>query len=124
MRLHCFLTIFTVTPLLVTSLSVLEVLDKTSSVLGLLETAWELVNNDLGIIELSDGKRDRMLFSKIDNINMQLVDMNEKSKRNGYAFTKSVCKHSNCLCIFKEIILISSCGWWPIFRNKLSCSLI
>jgi hypothetical protein len=83
MRLHCFLTIFTVTPLLVTSLSVLEVLDKTSSVLGLLETAWELVNNDLGIIELSDGKRDRMLFSKIDNINMQLVDMNEKINEMG-----------------------------------------
>jgi hypothetical protein len=67
----------------VTSLSVLEVLDKTSSVLGLLETAWELVNNDLGIIELSDGKRDRMLFSKIDNINMQLVDMNEKINEMG-----------------------------------------
>ncbi|XP_068913358.1 uncharacterized protein [Tenebrio molitor] len=83
MRLHCFLTIFTVTPLLVTSLSVLEVLDKTSSVLGLLETAWELVNNDLGIIELSDGKRDRMVFSKIDNINMQLVDMNEKINEMG-----------------------------------------
>lgn len=66
-----------------TSLSVLEVLDKTSSVLGLLETAWELVNNDLGIIELSDGKRDRMLFSKIDNINMQLVDMNEKINEMG-----------------------------------------
>jgi hypothetical protein len=67
----------------VTSLSVLEVLDKTSSVLGLLETAWELLNNDLGIIELSDGKRDRMLFSKIDNINMQLVDMNEKINEMG-----------------------------------------
>jgi hypothetical protein len=67
----------------VTSLSVLEVLDKTSSVLGLLETAWELLNNDLGIIEISDGKRDRMLFSKIDNINMQLVDMNEKINEMG-----------------------------------------
>jgi hypothetical protein len=67
----------------VTPLSVLEVLDKTSSVLGLLETAWELLNNDLGIIEISDGKRDRMLFSKIDNINMQLVDMNEKINEMG-----------------------------------------
>jgi hypothetical protein len=76
MRLYFLLVISTVTPLLVTPLSILEVLDKTSSVLKLLESAWEFVNNDLGIVEISDRKRERMIFSKIDNINMQLVDMN------------------------------------------------
>jgi hypothetical protein len=78
MRLYFLLVISTVTPLLVTPLSILEVLDKTSSVLKLLESAWEFVNNDLGIVEISDRKRERMIFSKIDNINMQLVDMNVK----------------------------------------------
>jgi hypothetical protein len=83
MRLYFLLVISTVTPLLVTPLSILEVLDKTSSVLKLLESAWEFVNNDLGIVEISDRKRERMIFSKIDNINMQLVDMNAKINGQG-----------------------------------------
>jgi hypothetical protein len=83
MRLYFLLVISTVTPLLVTPLSILEVLDKTSSVLKLLESAWEFVNNDLGIVEISDRKRERMIFSKIDNINMQLVDMNVKINGQG-----------------------------------------
>jgi hypothetical protein len=59
-----------VTPLLVTSVSIIHVLEKTSFIQGLLQPVWELVNNDL----ISDETRQEKMFLKIDSITMQLTD--------------------------------------------------